>query len=99
MSSKASGTVSASTNIAAIATNIATRPTPSSARTTLPSHAYATQHHHSRASTRSPRVNPRVVRSFAMSAVTCVSAKTNTRSKNSSIGVTRDSSETAWING
>ena len=38
-SSKDSGTVSASTNIAAIAPNIAARPMPSSARTTFPSHA------------------------------------------------------------
>ena len=50
-------------------------------------------------STSSPRSTPWIVRSCAISAVTWVIPKTNTRSKNSSIGVTRDSSETARIRG
>ena len=98
MSWKASGTDSASTNVAAIAPNIATRPRPSSARTTLPSHANPTQHHHRSARTSRPRSEADdAVRSCAISAVTRVSENTNTRSKNSSIGVTRASSETDWI--
>ena len=79
MSWNASGTESASTNVAAMAPNMATRPSPSSARTTLPSQAKPTQHHHRRASTSRPRTSPRPVRSWDMSAVTCVIANTKTQ--------------------
>ena len=65
-STNASGTQSASTNIAAIEPNMATRPMPSSARNTLPTHAKPTQHHQRRQSTSIPRTIPCPVR-FAAS--------------------------------
>ena len=59
-----------------------------SALATLPSQAYPIQDHHSSSTSKSPRSMPCQLRSSAMKAVTCVSANTKTRSKNSSSGVT-----------
>ncbi len=90
-----SGIVSAAMNIAAMATNIAIRMKPSSARTRLPIQDQPTQHHHSTDTTSTPRSIPLTVRSPAINVVTWVSVNTNTRSKNSSSGVTVACSSTA----
>ena len=90
-SPNASGTHSDATSSAAIAPNIANRTAPSSGSTTLVSHAYPTQAHHSTPRIRTPWKRPSHVGFSAISAVHCVSARTKTRSKNSSSGVTRSS--------
>ena len=59
------------------------------------SQAYAVQGHQSAASTSTPRPIPANVGSSVSSVVTCVNAKTNTRSKKSSRGVTGCSCSTA----
>ncbi len=87
-SSKASGIDSDRMNIAPMAAKRTTRTLPSSARSTLNSQAYPTQLHHSRAIMRTARMTPRQLSSSANAAVTWVSAKTNTRSKKSSMEVT-----------
>src|SRR5262245_22849239 len=88
-SPKASGTARAQTNIAPMTTNIAIRTSPSSGFRVFVSHAYAAHAHQSAASTTRPRSSPPQVGSRESSAVTCVIAKTKTRSKKSSSGVTR----------
>ena len=88
----APGTHSAATRNAAIAANIASRTAPSSGSTTLVSHAYPVHDHHSMPSTSIPLSIPSHVGVRAISVVHCVSARTNTRSKNSSSGVTRSPS-------
>src|SRR3954447_2222088 len=88
-SSNASGTASATTSIAAITTNIASRTRPSSGLSVFVSHAYAAHAHQSAASTTRPRTSPPQVGSFESRLVTWVIANTKTRSKKSSSGVTR----------
>jgi hypothetical protein len=61
----------------------------SSAGTALVSHEYPPHAHHNTASSAAPCTIPVHVRWSARKAVTCVRAKTKTRSKNSSRGVTR----------
>ncbi|HTA12825.1 MAG TPA: hypothetical protein VK765_05325 [Solirubrobacteraceae bacterium] len=75
-----------------MAANIARRTAPSSGSTTLVSHAYPPHDHHSMPSTRSALSIPVQVGVRTSSVVHCVSASTNTRSKNSSSGVTRSPS-------
>ena len=87
-SPKAPGTHNDVTSSAAIAANSTRRTPPSSGSTTLVSHAYPTHDHHSSPSTTRPRPMPRQLGSFAISAVHCVMASTNTRSKNNSNGLT-----------
>src|SRR5262245_12080625 len=72
------------------------RVAPSSALTVLVSQEYDAHAHHSADSTSMPLASPAHVGSCAISAVTCVIAKTNTRSKNSSSGVTFCSVSTWW---
>ena len=79
---------SAMRNIAAIATSITSLISPSSALTTLATQAKPVQLHHSSMTTRTPRNMPCHDSSSDMYAVTWVRAKTKTRSKNSSSGVT-----------
>ena len=78
-------------------TRIASLISGSSALATLASQAYPVQAHQSSAMINTPRSRPCQVRLSAMNAVTWVSAKTNTRSKNSSSGVTVAWSESGRI--
>ena len=87
-SSNASGTQRATIPRLAMATNMAMRTEPSSGSTTLVSQAYPVHAHQSTASTANPRARPRHDSSFDMSAVHWVKPTTNTRSKNSSSGLT-----------
>jgi hypothetical protein len=84
---------SAIRNMAAIATSITTLISPSSALTTLATQAKPVQLHHSSMTTSTPRSTPCQDSSSDMYAVTWVRAKTKTRSKNSSSGVTTAS----WV--
>ena len=84
----APGTAIATISIPVIAASIAIRVAPSSGSIALVSHAYAAQLHQRAASTIRPRARPSQVGSSAIIAVTWVIASTNTRSKNSSSGVT-----------
>ena len=77
---------------AAIAAMIASRTTPSSGSTTLVSQAYPTHAHQRTPSTSTPWARPSQVGLSAMSAVHWVSARTKTRSKKSSSGITRSPS-------
>src|SRR4029450_3233613 len=88
-SSNAPGTQSAATSSAAIAAKITMRTAPSSGSTTLVSQAYPTQDHQRTPRTRRPRASPCHVGVAAIKAVHCVIARTKTRSKKSSSGVTR----------
>ncbi len=90
----APGTANATTSIAAIAPNIPARTMPSSGSSAFVSQAKPTHAHQIAARTRSPCPRPRHVRSSAMRCVTWVIAKTTTRSKKSSSGVTRCSRST-----
>ena len=83
------GTTSAATNIAAIATSIAANRASSSASMVFVSHAYAAHDHQSAPSRSSARQSPCQVGSSARNVVTSVNPNTNTKSKNSSSGVTR----------
>ena len=87
-SSKAWGTHRATTNMAAMATNITRRVRPSSGSTRLVSQAYPTHDHHSTPSTSRPCTTVRQPWPLSMSEVHWVMASTKTRSKNSSRGVT-----------
>ena len=78
-------------NIAPMAKNIASRTRSSSVSSVSVSHEYAAQAHHTTARIISARSRPSQLGSSAMNAVTCVMANTNTRSKNSSSGVTASS--------
>ena len=60
----------------------------SSALATLASQAYPVQAHQSNMMIKTPRRTVNQLMSWAMNAVTWVSAKTNTKSKNSSSGLT-----------
>ena len=93
--SNTSGTTSAAMNIAISATSNAAPTTPSSGSMVFVSQAYAVHGHQSAARTSTPRPIPANVGSFASNVATCVNAKTNTRSKKSSRGVTRCSWSTA----
>jgi hypothetical protein len=76
--------------MAAIAVRITSRAgITSSAGTALVSHEYPTHAHHNAASMAAPCNIPLHVRLSARKPVTWVRAKTKTRSKNSSRGVTR----------
>ncbi len=86
--SKARGMHKVTTSSAAIAPKIANRTDPSSGSTTLVSHAYPTQAHHSVASTSTARAKPVQVGVAAIIAVHWVTASTKMRSKKSSSGVT-----------
>ncbi len=68
------------------------RTVPSSGSTTLVNHAYPTHAHQRIPSISSPLASPSQVGSAAISAVHWVSARTKTRSKKSSSGVTLASS-------
>jgi hypothetical protein len=81
--------------MAAIAPKIVSRAAFSSGSISLVSHVYAAHAHHSAASTMTARATPCQVVSSASIPVTCVIAKTKTRSKNSSSGVTRCSDSAA----
>ena len=76
-------------NIAISATSSAAPTKPASGSTMFVSQAYAAQAHQSAARTSTPRPIPANVGSSASSVATCVNAKTKTRSKKSSRGVTR----------
>ena len=78
-----------------MATSSAKRTGARSALTLLVSHAYATQAHHTVASTTSPRTAPSALGSAASKPVTWVIANTNTKSKKSSSDVTLVSSDAA----
>jgi hypothetical protein len=84
----ASGIARAIMNIAAIASSRTPRTDPSSALTRLHNQEKPIQLHHSNPVSRTPRSTPCQLRSCAISAVICVSANTNTRSKNNSSVVT-----------
>ena len=71
-------------NPATMAANTIRRVTEFSTSIALVIHAYADHAHHTIASTSAARANPRGVVSSRISAVTCVNAKTKTRSKKSS---------------
>ena len=88
-SSNAPGTASEASSIAIIAPKIASRTAQRRLSTSFVSHAYAAHAHQIDASTSMPRSSPPQDRSWASRAVTCVRAKTKTRSKNSSSGSTR----------
>ena len=99
-SPNAPGTQRATTSNAAIATNITSRTPPSSGSSTLVSQAYPTHAHQRTPRTSRPLASPAQVGSSAISAVHCVIARTKTRSKKSSSGVTRSvSRNTAEIRG
>ena len=83
--------------MADMATRSASLISGSSGLATLASQAYPVQAHQSRPMISTPRSRPCQVRLSAMNAVTWVSAKTNTRSKNSSSGLTVACSESARI--
>src|SRR4051794_17470999 len=85
----ASGTASAATNIAAEATRIDPHTSASSGSTEFVSHANDAHGHQSAPRISSPWPSPLQVGSSESTVVTCVNAKTNTRSKKSSSGVTR----------
>ena len=87
-----SGTASAAISSAAIAATNAIRTKPSSGSTTLVSQAYPAQVHQSRTKTNSPCPSPSQVGLSTISAVHWVSARTKTRSKKSSSGITRSPS-------
>ena len=91
----ASGTASAATNIAAIATSTAASTASSPASKVFVSQAYDAHAHQSAARISSPCASPAHVGSSENTVVTCVNAKTKTRSKNSSSGVIRCSSSRA----
>ena len=76
-------------SIAAIAESRITRTTPSSVCAVLPSHAYADHANHSTARIARPSTSRDQEGCAATNPVTWVIANTNTRSKNSSSGVTR----------
>ena len=82
------GTASAATNIAAIAPKTASRAEPSFGSISFVSQAYAPQANQRAERISSPRPIPPQVGSSDMKPVTCVRAKTKTRSKKSSSGVT-----------
>src|SRR3712207_4676995 len=91
-SPKASGTASEATSMAAIEVRITNRAgITSSAGTALVSHEYPPHAHPNTASSAAPCSIPAHVRGSARKPVTWVRAKTKTRSKNSSSGVTRRS--------
>ncbi len=75
---------SATINMAAAAAKTANRTPPSSGSTVFVSQAYVPQAHHRTASRSAPRSSPSTVSLVARKPVTCVMAKTKTRSKNSS---------------
>ena len=77
---------SAIKNMAAIAANMRNLIAAWSGLATFAIQAQPIQHHHNSMTIKVPRSSPFQVRSSAMKAVTWVSAKTKTRSKNSSIG-------------
>ena len=81
----ASGTASAMKKPAAIAAKMIRRVTTFSMSMAFVIHAYADHAHHTIASTSAARTNPSALVSSRMSAVTCVNANTNTRSKKSSM--------------
>ena len=91
-SPNASGRLSDATRKAAIAAKMPMRTAPSSGSITLVSHAYPPHDHQSIESASRPGRDPPRSEFDAISAVHCVSARTKTRSKNSSSGVTRSSS-------
>ena len=72
-------------NPAAIAANMISRVTAFSTSMAFVIHAYADHAHHTIASTSAARRNPSTLVSSRISAVTCVNANTNTRSKKSSM--------------
>jgi hypothetical protein len=78
-----------SLGVAAAAARTANRTAPSSGSTVFVSQAYVPQAHHSAATRSAPRSSPSPVQLAARKPVTWVMAKTKTRSKNSSRGVTR----------
>src|SRR3954471_4583802 len=75
-----------------MAATIVTRTAPSSGSTTLVSQAYPTHAHHSTPRTSRPCSTAAQPTSWAIRAVHWVTASTNTRSKNSSSGITRSAS-------
>ena len=83
------GAASATTSSAATAASTARRTAPSSGSRMFVSHAYADHAHQSTPSRKTPRRSPPHVGSRERKPLTWVIAKTNTRSKNSSSGVTR----------
>ena len=87
-SPKAPGTAKATMSIAPTEASIASRTPPSSTSVALVSQAYPTQAHQSADRTSIPRRTPPQVGSSASPLVTWVIAKTKTRSKKSSSGVT-----------
>jgi hypothetical protein len=80
---------SAATNRAAMTTSIPVRTTPRSARTRLPSQAYAAHDHQSSRNRISPRARDRTDGECAMNETTRVIANTKTRSKKISKEVAR----------
>jgi len=86
---KAPGAARDTTSIAATAASTARRTAPSSGSRVFVSQAYADQAHQSMPSSTMPRRRPPQVGSRARKLVTCVMAKTTTRSKKSSRCVTR----------
>src|SRR5919199_3147558 len=86
---KAPGAASETRSIAAIAASTASRTTPSSGSRVFVNQAYAAQAHQSAPRSSRPRRRPPHVGLCEKKLVTCVMAKTTTRSKKSSRGVTR----------
>src|SRR2546426_4976920 len=86
---KAPGAARETTSIAATAASMASRTAPSSGSTVFVSQANADQAHQSVPSNSAPRRRPPQVGLRVRKLVTCVMAKTTTRSKKSSRGVTR----------
>ena len=84
----ASGTASDVISRAPIAVSRTTRVAPSSEAAEFESQAYETQAHQSAARIASPSTSRGQLGCALMKPVTCVIAKTSTRSKNSSSGVT-----------
>src|SRR5436190_13379312 len=87
-SPKACGRARARPSIAAVAASTSSRTPPSSTFSVLVSQAYPVQAHQTAARESAPRITPCQLGSCVRRAVTCVIANTNTRSKNSSSGVT-----------
>ena len=85
---KAAGAASDTTSIAAAAASTASRTAPSSGSRVFVSQAYADQAHQSAPSRSRPRSRPPPVALCERKVVTCVKAKTRTRSITSESGVT-----------
>src|SRR2546423_10341117 len=92
----ASGTARAPTNMAPLATSIVPQTRPSPGSTVFVSHAYAAHAHQSAVRSRRACSRPLQVGLLDSTVVTCVNAKTKTRSKKSSSGETRCSRSTGF---